>query len=168
MEIGDGNIATKRDITDVPFSFGDESNSVLGFLNTGYYHIHGRPFVYPDHADDVVLTSSAAAWSITGAIIEVIPASTLANIDFDLHWINLSNLSANGTYQVDIFKGGAGSEVLIGSTRSSRSTNQSRNGPSRIQVAQQVAGTRISCRLSDSTGSAQTLQVSFEGHFYSS
>jgi len=150
----------------VPYVLGYAENKILAHLNTSYFHAHGKAFVYPDHADDVLLTSSAAAWSETGAIIEVIPVGGLLAIDFDIHWINLSNLSANGTYQVDVFKGAPGSEIRIGATRANRSTNQTRNGPSRIQIPQQVIDERISCRLSDSTSSAQTLLVSFEGHYY--
>jgi len=148
----------------VPYIFG--SNTILDHLNTAYYHIHGASFVYPDHADSVLLTSGAGAWDITGSIIEVIPASTLTTSAFDLHWINISAISANSEIQIDIFAGGVGSEVRIGATRSQRNTNQSREGANRIQIPQQPAGTRISCRLSDSTAGTVTINVSFEGHYY--
>lgn len=162
-KIGDLN-----DFIVVPYAFGALTNTILAHLNTTYYHVHGTPFVYPNHADDVQLIAAAPAWDITGAKIEVIPASTLSSINFDLHWINVSAISENATIQIDIYKGAAGSEVWIGGTRASRTTNQARNGPSRIQIPQQVADERISCLLSSSTTNATTCLVSFEGHYYSS
>jgi len=166
--IGNGNyinnIGPLNGFVNVPYVFG--ANQIMDHLNTSYYHVHGQSFVYPDHDDSILLTAGAGAWNLTGAITEVIPASTLITSAFDLHWINLSAISGNGEIQVDIFKGAALSEVRIGATRSQRNTNQSRENANRIQIPQQVAGERISCRLSDSTGGVLTCAVSFEGHFY--
>ena len=143
------------------------ADTILEHLNTSYYHIHGLPFVYPDHADTILLTAGGGAWNLTGNIIEVIPANTLNVESFDLHWINIADISANGEVQVDIYKGSIGNEVRIGATRSQRNAVQSRENANRIQVAQQVTGERISCRLSDSTAGSLDCRVSFEGHYYS-
>jgi hypothetical protein len=159
-----GNQGNKDDYVSVPYSAGD--NSILAHLNTGYYHIHGTPFVYPNHADDVTLTAGSGAWDLTGSITEVIPAATLTTSAFDLHWINISSISANGVIQIDVYSGGAGSEVLISSVRASRNTVQSQEGAHRMQIPQQPSGTRISCRLSDSTAGSLTCNISFEGHYY--
>jgi hypothetical protein len=148
----------------VPYTFG--INSILAHLNTSYYHVHGQSFVYPDHADEVQIVSGVGAWNLTGAITEIIPAGALDVSAFDLHWINISDINDIAQIQIDIFSGEAGSEVRIGATRATRSTNQSRNGPARIQIPQQSAGTRISCRLSDSTAGSTDCFVSFEGHYY--
>lgn len=157
---------TQKDFIQVPYSFGGINNTILAHLNTGYYHIHGTPLVYPNHADNVVLTAGAGAWDLSGSIIEVIPAATLTTSAFDLHWINISDISANGEVQIDIFKGAALSEIQISSTRTHRNAVQAQEGAKRIQIPQQSPGERISCRLSDSTGGALTCGVSFEGHFY--
>lgn len=157
-------MGNKNDFVQVPYTFGIQS--LMAHLNTSYYHVHGQSFVYPNHANDVILTSGAGAWGLGGSIIEIIPASTLSLSAFDLHWINISNIGVVSTIQIDIYSGGVGSEVLIGATRASRTTNQERNGPSRIQIPQQTANTRISCRLSDSTAGTTTCEVSFEGHYY--
>lgn len=148
----------------VPYRIGQ--NSILAHLNTSYYHVHGQPFVSPDAANAVQLTAGAGAWNAGGAIIEVIPAGGLLNFDFDLHWINIADISANGEIQINIYAGAAGNEVLIGATRSQRNAVQSRENANRIQVPQQAAGTRISCRLLDSTAGQLTCNVSFEGHYY--
>jgi hypothetical protein len=157
-------IGNKEDFVGVPYNFGD--NSLAAFATTGYYHVHGQAFVYPTLADNVTLTAGSGAWDNTGAITEVIPANALSVAAFDLHWLEVSNISANGTVEIEIFAGGAGSEVKIGSARANRTTNQARNGPQAIQIPQQPANTRISCRLSDSTSGALTCQVSFSGHYY--
>lgn len=157
-------VGSKNDFVGVPYNFGD--NSLASFAATGYYHVHGEPFVYPDHASSVTLTAGAGAWNLTGAKTEVIPASTLTTSAFDLHWMVISAISANGEIQIDVYSGGAGSEVLIGSVKAVRNAVQAQEGSHRIQIPQQPAGTRISCRLSDSTAGALTCAVSFEGHYY--
>lgn len=166
--IGNGtyinNIGSKTGFVNVPYVYG--SNSILDHLNTAYFHVHGTPFVYPDHADAIVLTAGSGAWDVTGTIVEIIPADAITPHAFDLHWANIAAISGNGEIQIDIFKGAGGSEVRISATRSQRNTNLSRENANRIQIPQQVTGERISCRLSDSTGGALTCSISFEGHLY--
>lgn len=157
-------VGSKEDFVGVPYNFSD--NSLAAHLNTSYYHVHGQSFVYPSLANDVTLTSGAGAWDDSGAKTEVIPANALSTSAFDLHWINISDIDGTTEIQIDIYAGGAGSEVLIGGTRASRTTNQARNGPSRIQIPQQPANTRISCRLSSEEVDVTTCKVSFEGHYY--
>ena len=148
----------------VPYNFG--GNTVMDHLNTSYYHVHGQSFVYPAGADNVTLTAGSGAWDDSGAKTEVIPAGTLTTANFDLHWLDLSNISGTGTVEVRIFKGTEGNEVQIGAVRANRSTNQARNGPAPVQIPQQASGERISCQLLDSTAGALTCQVSFAGHYY--
>jgi hypothetical protein len=157
------NQGPSNDLVGLPFQLGN--NTLFGLLNTGYYHAHGTPFVYPDNSNSIQLTSGAGAWNQGGALVEVIPAGAMAAA-FDLHWINIANISANSEIQIDIFAGAAGSETRIGATRSQRNAVQSRENANRIQIAQQPAGTRISCRLNNSEAAAITANVSFEGHYY--
>ena len=157
-------IGLLTDYIGVPYSFG--VNSILAHLNTGYYHIHGQSFVYPNHSSNIQLTAAAPSWDTSGAITEIIPAGTLTVSAFDLHWMNISAISENCELQIDIYSGGAGSEVLIGSTRAHRNAVQSQEGAKRIQIPQQPPGTRISCKLSSSTTNATTCAISYEGHYY--
>ena len=157
-------VGNKTDFIDVPYSYGD--NTILAHLNTGYYHIHGQSFVYPDKAVPVTLTSGAGVWDETGAITEIIPAAAANVADFDLHWINISDIDTNCHLTIDIFSGLGGAEVKIGSTKAWKSSNFIAEGAKRIQIPQQPAGTRISCRLSTSAATAVTCAVSFEGHYY--
>ena len=157
-------LGDKTDMVTVPPVYGGES--ILAFLVTGYLHVHGQAFVYPDLADDVVLTAAAPAWGDGGAKIEVIPANALNVANFDLHFINIQDIDENAEIQIDIFKGASGSEVKIGGTRAARTTNQARKGPNPIQIPQQLVNERISCRLASSTTNATECRVSFEGHYY--
>lgn len=157
-------IGSLTDHVGVPYAAG--SNTVMAHLNTAYYHIHGTSFVYPDKADSVLLTSGAGAWDTTGAITEVVPSGGLAAAPFDLHWIDVSNISDNSEGVIDIYKGGAGAEVKIGSCRIYRNAVMSQEGSKRIQIPQQAAGERISCKLSTDVAGAITCSVAFSGHYY--
>ena len=158
------NVGFKTDYVGVPFAAG--VNSVLAYAVTGYFHVHGKALVYPNHADEITLTAGAGAWNLTGLITEIVPENALNESAFDLHWINISGISANGTIQIDLYAGNAGEEVLIWSGRATRTTVTSPNGSHPLHIPQQPAGTRISARLSDSTAGALTCQASVEGHYY--
>jgi hypothetical protein len=158
----DTNIGDQNDFVAVPYDGGE---TVLAYLKTGYFHVHGASFIYPDKAVPVTLTSAAASWAITGDIIEVIPVNAITKA-FDLHWASLSAISAELDGVIDIYAGGAGSEVKIGSVDVVRSSNFSREGNMPVQIPQQLANTRISCKFSDSTTSQRTVRVKFYGHVY--
>jgi hypothetical protein len=103
---GDGTIGNKTDLVGLPYVLGE--NSVLGHLNTNYWHAHGEGFVYPNHADNVNIAAGAGAWDLTGALTEIIPADTLTDASFHLHQLNISLISAVSEIQVDIYSGGGG------------------------------------------------------------
>jgi hypothetical protein len=152
------------DYVHVPYD-PDDITTIMGYLRTGYFHVHGASFIYPDKAAPVELTSAAGAWAITGNKIEVIPANAITK-NFDLHWASISTISAELDGVIDIFAGPAPSEVQIGAVDVSRTTNFSREGAMPVQIPQQPANTRISCRFSDSTAQARTVRVKFYGHVY--
>lgn len=171
--IGDGGLLAliKRtigafgDFVAVPFVSG--VTTIIGFLQTQYYHIHGASFCYPNYANPVLIQAGAGAWNLTGTITEIIPANTIVKA-FDLHWINISDISGNGYLKIDFFSGALGAEVLIpGGVKAFRNAVFNQEGPKRIQVPQQPANTRISARLSDSTAGQLTCNIDFEGHVYS-
>jgi hypothetical protein len=156
------NIGLKTDYVGVPY---DNDDTVMAYLKTGYLHVHGASFIYPKYVKPIQLTSNAAVWNTTGTIVEVIPANAITK-DFDLHWCSISEISADLFGIIDIYSGGAGAEVLIGSVDVSRTTSQSRENAAPVQIPQQPANTRISCKFSDSTSSARTVRVKFYGHVY--
>lgn len=161
-------IGNKADFVGVPYSFDD--NSIMAHMNSFYYHFHGKPFCYPETASSITVTSGTGAWGTGGSITEVIPASTLTDSAFDLHWINMINADDDGEYYVEIYAGAAGSEELIGCTRywqsSSFFAGVTGNTTKRIQIPQQSSGTRISCKLYSSDTGTSSMDISFEGHYY--
>jgi DNA-directed RNA polymerase subunit E'/Rpb7 len=157
------SVGSLVDFVNVPYDFGE--NTIMAHLNTSYYHVHGKSFVYPDRANEIILTSVSGAWN-EGAKIQVIPANVLTVSAFDLHWLNISDISANAEIQVNIYAGLAGSEVKIGGARAVRTSNFTTEGSLRVQVPQQPKGTRITCTLSDSIAGTTTCKVSFSGHYY--
>lgn len=158
-------LGDRFDVVDVPYTPHQIDDTLMSYTRTGYYHVHGASFLYPDKADPVTITSSAASWSETGALTEVIPADTIVK-DFDLHWASINEISATLYGVVDIFAGGVGEEIKIGSVDVSRTTNQAREDNMPVQIPQQAANTRISCRFTDSTTSSRTVKVKFYGHVY--
>jgi len=158
------NVGIKGDHVDVPYVSGTET--LMAYAATGYLHIHGASFIYPDKVDPILLTSSVAAWSITGDAIEVIPANAITK-PFDLHWCSVWDISAVLYGVIDIFAGPAEALVKIGAIDVGRTANFSRESAMPVQIPQQEANTRISCRFSDNTTSARTLRVKFYGHVYS-
>jgi len=159
----DANIGLKGDYLNIPFVSAE--SSILAYLNTGYYHIHGEAFVYPKYAAPVQLLSGSGAWNLTGNIIEIIPANILLK-PFDLHWISISNISGNSDFIIDIYSGAIGEEILISSVEGFRNSNFIQEGARRIQTPRQLANTRISCKLSDSTAGTLTCTIKFNGHYY--
>lgn len=160
---GQNNTGIRSDFVHVPFV--PNSESVLAYLQTGYYHVHGASFVYPDKAAPVTLTSAAAAWAETGNIIEIIPANTITKA-FDLHWASLSAISAELDGIIDLYSGAIGAEVKIGAVDVSRTANFAREAAAPVQIPQQPANTRISGKFSDSTTSARTVRIKLYGHVY--
>jgi hypothetical protein len=157
-------IGSQSDYVQVPFV--PSTNTALAYLQTGYYHVHGASFIYPDKADPVTVQSSVASWSVTGTIVEIIPANTITKA-FDLHWASVSDISNTLYGIIDVFSGAGGAEIKIGSVDVSRTSNFAQEGQKPIQIPQQSANTRISCRFSDSTSSAQTIKIKLYGHVYS-
>lgn len=156
------NVGDQNDYVSVPY---DGAETVLAYLKTGYFHVHGASFVYPDKAVPVTLTSATASWDTTGAITEVIPANAITKA-FDLHWCSLSAISAELDGIIDIYAGAIGAEVKIASVDVVRTSNFSREGNMPVQIPQQPANTRISCKFTDSTASQRTVRVKFYGHVY--
>lgn len=160
---GNNNIGRKSDIVGVPFT--PDSETILAYLQTAYYHVHGEPFVYPQYVDPILLTSAAASWAITGDKIEIIPADTI-DVDFDLHWASISEISADLYGIIDFFLGAVSEEVWIGAVDVSRTATFTRETPVPMQVPQLPANSRISARFSENTASPRTVRIKFYGHLY--
>lgn len=157
-------VGNKNDLVDVPYV--EAQASILGFLHTGYYHVHGTSFTYPDHADGITLTSASGVWAIPANTTELVPENTLSVDNFDLHWIEIYDLDTVSEYQIDIFTGNVGEEVRICSPVTQRTSNFSREGPQPLQIPQQLVNKRISAKLSTSVSGVCNCKVKLIGHYY--
>lgn len=146
-----------------PSGFHDQT--VYSYTDVAYQHIHQTQYSYPDLADPITLTcGTASAWTL-GTIVEIVPASTITD-QYDIHWVDIGDISANGNYQINFYTGGSGSEVFWSSCRVTRDTFFSQNAQIRIQGPVIPANTRFSAAVASSTGDANTLTVSVEYHKY--
>jgi len=153
------------DFVHVPYVSSALTNTVMAYLRTGYYHVHGATFLYPSTGAPIQLTSSAAANSETGTIVEIIPANAVTK-DFDLHWLTAVEISANLFGYVVLFSGAPGEEVEIGREPISRTDNFTSEMPQYTQVQQIPKNTRISARFVDTTTQSRTCRIWVKGHVY--
>lgn len=173
----DMNIATADGVTNVTGNdvIGNKNDNTLsgpgndslyglaGYM--GYYHVHSPAKCYPVLAAPVTITASANAWTDYGSWVEIVPASTITEA-FDIHWVHSSEISAQGNYVLQLAKGGSGSEEVIATIAFSRDSNQVQTASQPVQIAPQLANTRISARVSSDNAVADTVDVKIYYHEY--
>jgi hypothetical protein len=128
-------------------------------------HVHKGSKVYPTLAAPTPLAKAAGAWAAFPTPTQIIPASTIS-LPFDIHWVNISSISANGDFELKLYKGAALSEVEIAHIAFSRTAVQSQEGAQPIQMPIQVADERISAAISSSNAAADTVAVKLYYHEY--
>ena len=139
------------------------NSTVLGYANVSYKHVHNPAICYPTLADGITINTSSTAWTL-GDFTEIIPANTI-NVEFDMHFINFEDSSTTGVYELHLFSGEVGEEVLIATIRTSRDANQSGITSVPVQVPVQHANARISGRLA-SDGGNRNVTLSVYYHTY--
>lgn len=128
-------------------------------------HFHGQALVYPVLANPVTLTKAAGAWAAYPTPTEVIPANTVTE-DFDIHFVTVSAISANGAYMLAIYEGAGGSETLIAEMDFYRNAVQSQEGASPVITRILAKNTRISMAISSGNAAQDTAQVKARYHVY--
>jgi len=128
-------------------------------------HFHSLSQVYPHLANPVQLQKAAGAWAAFPAPTEIIPVNTVA-ADFDIHFISVSTISANGSYLLALYMGAALSEVLIGEFDFYRNAVQSQEGSQPFQTIIIPANTRISASISSSNAAQDTCFIKLRFHVY--
>lgn len=139
-------------------------DSIKTIVETLEDHIHNNQLVYPTLADPPQLISGTGKWTL-GNIIEIIPANTIA-YPFDLHYFNTGIGSLVGTYEVHLFSGSAGNEVVFDKIRFARLSNQTGANPFPIISPVFPANTRISGKLAVNATTQETLLCSLAYHHY--
>ena len=126
-------------------------------------HQHSVAECYPTLADGVVLTCGIAAPWTLGALVEVIPASTITDT-FDVHYIGVESLSANAVYEIFLYCGA--SDDLCGHVRVTKNAVQ--DGTRNVAFMSPLipANSRIRAAVASDTGAANTATISLFYHAY--
>lgn len=145
----------------------DESgNSIYALLYLIGKHIHSKAGLYPLGTGGVTITKDAGAWAaVPGTKTQIIPVNTITS-PFDIHWLSISAISANGEYEIYLYSGLAGFEVEIAVIPATRSAVQSQEGSAFCMTPLVEANTRISAALRGSPAGAENLVVKIGYHIY--
>lgn len=143
-----------------------DGNSIRAISHILNEHAHSVTKVYPRLANPIQLQKDAGVWAaIPTTKTEIVPAGIIGE-DFDIHWIQVSTISANGNYVICLYSGGAGVEVLMGEMVVSRNAVQSQEGSALILTPIVPANTRISAGVSSSNNAQDTLDIKIMYHEY--
>lgn len=136
-------------------------DSLMSGVETLKDHVHSVSRVYPTLSTGITVTADAAVWTL-GALVEVVPASTITD-DFDLHSIDVENLSANDVYELVMYQGAG--DVEIGRVRVIQDAVQSATLNTPILTPIIPANARIRAAVASAAGSS-SLRFSVRYHTY--
>jgi hypothetical protein len=140
-----------------------ETTTLAGRAHSGEEHIHSASKVYPTLADAPTVTAEAADWGVGGALVEIIPADTITN-KFDLHYVNIEEVSATRSYELILYYGAGDTEC--GRIRFTKSAGLDPVLDKAIQTPIIPANSRVRARLASGGVVADTVDVSLHYHEY--
>ncbi len=139
--------------------------SIYSELYLAEKHIHSKCEIYPLLADPVLLTKAAGAWAAFPTPTEIVPVNTIL-VPFDIHWVNISNISADGNYVIQLYSGNPGSEIVIATIDFARNAVLSQEGAQPCQTIVLPANTRISAAISSGNAAADNCRAKIKYHVY--
>jgi len=143
---------------------GHSDATIYGYAVRDDEHNHGVTGTYPALAAPVTLTAGGTAWAAHPAPTEIIPATTIAS-DFDIHWVTISGISANGDYELCLYSGSANTKIAT--LAFSRNAVQSQEGSvTLITPLMLSANDKVSGSISSSNAAADTADVKVSYHTY--
>lgn len=138
--------------------------TLLGYSNQSYKHVHNPGYITPDDGSVIQVTSSATAGAF-GAFVDVIAANQIDRA-FDIHWLSITDISGLGVYVIELHRldGTGASEELLSQIPATRTNNFVRGGEVTTQIPVQPPNARVGARmLRDNTG-AET--IDFIAHYH--
>ena len=138
--------------------------TLMGRTEMFVEHFHGIDAVTPSMGLGVLLASSALAWTL-GDFAVLVATNAIAG-DFDFHWLNIEDASANGVYELVFYAGADASEVEIGRKRFVRETNKAARAGLQIMTPLLDANTQVKVKLASSNAVADTARISVDYHTY--
>jgi len=136
-------------------------NSLYSFAKifNNYFHVQQR--VYPNLATPVAVTAGSVAWTLTSSGFTTVAAAGVITNTFVIDYVAANTTASTVGYQLNIYAGDAGSEVLIG--EGSFSPNTYAYCPMKSSVV--PSSTRISMKMASSVG-GQANQFKLVYHYY--
>ena len=136
-------------------------------LDTLNDHEHKPQLIYPWLADPVVITKDAGVWAALSTPTEIMSSGDAPLDAFDIHWAIVSDVSTNGNFSLELYKGAAGAEESICRCSVFRDALVNNpNGQIKVQTGIFPPGTRISGALSSDQAGAESLSVKIAYHVY--
>lgn len=112
-------------------------------------HFHSVQLVRPSGAAAIAVTSAGGVWALGNFSNDIIAAGAV-NALFDLHWVVISNESANAEYELVFYYGPT--DIECARVAFSRSNPTLRSTELHLQTPILPAGSRIRAKLMDSVG----------------
>jgi hypothetical protein len=148
--------------------WGNSSKTVLAYSNSTYKHIHNPSYVYPDDCSLVTAVTSATA-NTFGEFAQLVGVGGIP-VNFDIHWANIQNITANGTYIVELHEVSEAdlqvSEKYLGAFSVSRQDNFTRSFQVYTQVPVIQANKRIGVRVKKGDAGAGNVVFNVMYHDY--
>jgi hypothetical protein len=142
---------------------GVNTDTLAGRLHSSEEHMHSASKCYPTLADAPVVTAEAADWGVGGALVQIIPASTIGN-KFDIHYINVESVSAARSYEMILYYGAGDTEC--GRIRFTKSAGLDPVLDKAIQTPIIPANSRVQARLASGGVVADTVSITLHYHEY--
>lgn len=142
----------------------EDGTSLYSLAYTMSKHMHGIQLCKPKLAGGLNVISGAGAWGLSASYV-VLFATNEVTSPFDIHQIHVGSFSANDIYQLELYSGANGAEVLISQVRFSRTSNT--NPGSILPCITPIipANTQVKARLA-SAGGGTNVNFSVMYHVY--
>jgi hypothetical protein len=134
------------------------ADTLYGRTIAVYNNLHSTQHVYPTLANGVTLTTGTLAWAL-GAKTEIVPTGAIAT-PFDIHFMNVGFVNNQTTFEVQLFSGEIGHEVLISMGRTTRTDPFGSAPQIPICAPIMLANTRISAAIAEAQIGSGTMVAS--------
>ena len=155
--------AANSDIRDVIGNKNDthSGTSIMALAETLEEHAHKEAKVWPTMADGIVVTAAATDWTGLGNYAEIAAANDITS-DFDIHYISVEDISANGVYELVLYA----ATTEIGRVRFVQNAVQDSTVNVPFQTPIVAANTQIQAKVASDNAAADTVTISLGYHTY--
>ena len=139
--------------------------SIISGINRLEDHIHGIAKVIPSMADGVLVAAPNTDWTGLGDFVVVAATNAISSL-FDIHYVSVEDISANGVYELVLYQGANASEVECARVRFVQNAVQDATVNVPIMTPLIAANTQIKAKLASDNAVADTVRFSLGYHTY--